>query len=64
MKIADNVGPISNFVSFSIFSYLVHIPDTNFEESGNELTQVHLEMNNMFAAYKRRALQYNSVPYF
>lgn len=64
MKNDNNVGPISNFISFSIFSYLVHIPDTNFEESGNELTRAHLEMNNMVAAYKGTALQHNSVPCF
>lgn len=38
MKNDNGIGLVSNFVSLSIFSYLVHTPDRNFEDPGNELT--------------------------
>lgn len=38
MKNDNGIGLVSNFVSLSIFSYLVRTPDRNFEDPGNELT--------------------------
>lgn len=58
------ISLIYTFVSLSIFSYLLHTPDKNFEDSGNELTWAQLQMNTTVVACMETDLWHNSAHCF
>jgi len=62
MKNDNGIGFVSNFVPLSIFSYRVHTPDRNFEDSGKEITWAQLEMNTTVAACMGTTL-YVTLPF-